>query len=88
MHRNTTLVRCLRSSQRPACADFDLSTSYVGTFTVDGAEVAIDPITTDALGDASVPLGTFVTEQVLALTVDEVASGDAAVACPPEVDVP
>jgi hypothetical protein len=68
--------------------DFDLSTSYTGTFTVDGVEVAIDPITTDALGDASVPLGTFLVDQLLGLTVDEVPSGDTVVACPPEVVLP
>ncbi len=68
--------------------DFDPSASYVGELTVDGVAAGVDPITTDALGDASVPLGTFATELVLALTVDGVSSGDTTVACPAEVETP
>jgi hypothetical protein len=74
---------------RATLGDFDLSASYVGVLTVDGLLPGTDvAIATDALGDASVPLGTFLADQVLALTVDEVASGDTTVACPPEVELP
>lgn len=68
--------------------DFDPSTDYVGELTVDGMTAAVDPITTDALGDASVALGTFVPGQAVSLTVDGVSSGDTTVACPAEVETP
>lgn len=69
--------------------DFDPTTRYVGALTVGGGvPTGVDPITTDALGDASVPLGAFATGEVLVLTVNGVSSGDATVACPPEVEAP
>lgn len=68
--------------------DFDPSTSYGGELTIDGMTAGVDAITTDALGDASVSLGTFATDQVLVLTVNGVSSGETTVACPPEVGTP
>jgi hypothetical protein len=68
--------------------DFDPAASHVGELTVDGLAAGVTLITTDALGDASVPLGTFAADQVLALTVDGVTSGDTTVACPAEVETP
>jgi hypothetical protein len=69
-------------------ADFDPSTTYVGDLTVDGLPGTVDPITTDALGDASVALGTFAAGLSLELTVDGVSSGATDVACPPDVEAP
>lgn len=62
-------------------ADFDPATTYEGTLLVDTG-VAPLSITTDALGDALVPLGTYSPLQTLNLTVDAVSSGDVVVACP------
>jgi len=62
--------------------DFDLSASYEGSLVVDVLPAAAVPITTDALGDATVPLGAFVALQQLTLTVDGVSSPPTEVACP------
>ena len=68
-------------------ADFDPATAYVGTLLVDTVAAPPVPITTDALGDAVVPLAplapltSFAPGQTLDLTVDGVTSGDVIVAC-------
>jgi hypothetical protein len=64
-------------------ADFDLAATYPVTLLVDAVAVPQADITTDALGDAVVLLGTFTPLQTLNLTVDGVSSGDAIVACSP-----
>jgi hypothetical protein len=61
--------------------DFDPATMFVGTLIVDTLDAGAPSTTTDALGDASVPLGTFTPLQTLNLTVDGVSSGDVIVAC-------
>ena len=67
---------------------FEPSTDYLGEWTTDEDVSGVSAFTTDALGDASVPLGSFATDLVLALTVDGVSSGDITVACPPDVEAP
>ena len=64
-------------------ADFDLAATYAGMLLVDAVAAPPLDITTDALGDAVVLLGTFTPLQTLNLTVDGVSSGDAIVACSP-----
>ena len=68
--------------------DFGPATSYVGTLQVDAVAGALLAITTDALGDSSVPLGTFTSLQTLDLTVDGVTSGDVIVDCTEVPEVP
>lgn len=63
--------------------DFDLATTYEGLLVVDlPPSSAAVPVTTDALGDASVPLGAFLPLQKLTLTVDGVSSIATEVTCP------
>lgn len=62
--------------------DFDLAATYEGSLVVDALPTAAVPVTTDALGDAIVPLGAFVPLQVLTLTVDGTSSVPTEVACP------
>jgi hypothetical protein len=68
--------------------DFDPSTVYSATWTASDATGGVVAITTDALGDASAPLGTFATDLVLEVTVNDVSSGEITVACPPIVAPP
>ncbi len=72
-------------------ADFDPATLYTGTLLVNGLDPLLPPVsfTTDALGDALVPLGTFPPlGTTLNLTVDGVSSGDVVVDCAEAPEVP
>jgi hypothetical protein len=72
-------------------ADFDPATLYGGTLLVNGVDPLLPPVsfTTDALGDALVPLGTFTPlVTTLNLAVDGVSSGDVVVDCTEVPEVP